>query len=266
MVWLYVVISGRGSDHGHYPVPEYVCFGSSLPLPVAIYLGIKKRPSPGPSDVAGIWGVVGGGTLRRWYWLCGRRHLDVAARSTMLAPFCSPAPTAWRGAAWLSRLRCATFPQAPLRLLTGCVTRDSGGHRQLFGTLPLKSLRTLNFEGVFVYECVFVSVCVCAKKGGLGVEIIQWKKPRRGEGLDPRVKTSPSVSFIATWPTPPPLHTLTHTHTDKCTHTWPVKSKTEALPLHPTTHLPSSANYLTEQLHPLDLDQREPSWIFLLLL
>lgn len=96
---------------------------------VAIYLGIKKRPSPGPSDVAGIWEVVGGGTLRRWYWLCGRRRLDVAARSTMPAPFCSPAPMVWQGAAWLSRPRCAIFPQAPPRLLMGCATRDSGGHR-----------------------------------------------------------------------------------------------------------------------------------------
>lgn len=96
---------------------------------VAIYLGIKKRPSPGPSDVAGIWEAVCGGTLQRWYWLCGRRRSDVAARSTMPAPFCSPAPMAWQGAAWLSRPRCAIFPQAPPRLLTGCATRDSGGHR-----------------------------------------------------------------------------------------------------------------------------------------
>lgn len=96
---------------------------------VAIYLGIKKRPSPGPSDVAGIWEAVGSGTLRRWYWLCGRRRWDVAARSTMPAPFCSPAPMAWQGAAWPLRPRCAIFRRATQRLLMGCATRDYGGRR-----------------------------------------------------------------------------------------------------------------------------------------
>lgn len=111
----------------HSPMPEYIFNFSALSL-VAIYLGIKKRPSPGPSDVAGIWEAVGGGTLRRSYWLCGRQHLVVAARSIMLAPFCSLAPMAWQGATSLLRPRYAIFPRAPQRLLTGCATHDSGGH------------------------------------------------------------------------------------------------------------------------------------------
>lgn len=55
--------------------------------------------------------------------------------------------------------------------------------------------------------------------------------------------------------TPPPAHTQIHTHLAR------KVTQTEASPVHPITP-PSSANFFTEHLHPLDLDQTESSWIF----
>jgi len=204
------------------------CVFNLLTSLVAIYLGIKKRPSPGPSDVAGIWEAVCGGTLRRWFWPCGRRHSDVAARSAMPAPFYSPAPMARQGAAWLSRPRCATFPRAPPRLLTGCATRVSGGRRLLFGMLQPKSPRTLNSElrGVFVYECLLLCewvLDVCAQRE-VGVEIIEEKNSREGTRGWTREKRLLLLSLSWIPPLQTHTHTHTHTHRHRFTHTWPVKS------------------------------------------
>lgn len=77
-------------------------------------------------------------------------------------------------------------------------------------------------ECVFLCEQVGVCTCVCAKEGRV-VATIEEKYPRRGEGLDPGLKTSPSVSFMLT-PSP-------------CTHTLltPVFTQTEA-PVPPEMH------------------------------
>ena len=64
-----------------FPVPSLICIALP-PLPVAIYLGIRKRPSPGPPDAAGMWRCGAPATRPRWCSHCVRRRRAVAARST----------------------------------------------------------------------------------------------------------------------------------------------------------------------------------------
>ncbi len=137
------------------PPPPLICTFTSPPTPsislplsstVAIYLGIKKRQSPGPPDAAGIWRCGARGTRPRWFWLCGRRRRAAVARSTRPGPSSSPAPTEPPAPALPLKRRCASYPTAPPRPavfdLSAC-----GGHHLPFGTLPPKCPKNLNSEG-----------------------------------------------------------------------------------------------------------------------
>lgn len=109
--------------------------------------------------------------------------------------------------------------------------------------------------------CLCVSVYVCVQEEGGGNIWREEKKQREGEGLDPREQNSLSSSFTTT---PPPLPFCTHTYTDTETHTADLWRHTDWVTplLHHPIIPPSSANFFTEQLHQLDLDQTESSSIF----
>lgn len=95
---------------------------------------------------------------------------------------------------------------------------------------------------MFLCEQVLVCTSVCAKVGGV-VEPIEVKYQRRGEGLDPREKTSPSVSIMTT---PHPL--CTHIHTQMHTHLTRIFSQTEP-PLPPSSKPPSSEDTTEQRTH-----------------
>ncbi|KAF3841412.1 hypothetical protein F7725_007274 [Dissostichus mawsoni] len=101
-----------------------------------------------PRAVGRGWDLRGGcgGTLRRWFWLCGRRRSAVAARSTTPAPSCSPAATGWRGGR-------VAFEAEVCHLSTGTSETSNGvRYTRLWGTpLAFRDIATqiskdLNFE------------------------------------------------------------------------------------------------------------------------
>lgn len=134
----------------HPPIYVAPHFSFHLPLPpplstVAIYLGIKKRQSPGPPDAAGMWRYGAPGTRPRWCWLCGRRRRAAAARFTRPGPSSCPAPTEPPAPALPLKLRCASCPTA-LPRPAGFGLNACGGHRLPFGTSPPKCPKNLNSE------------------------------------------------------------------------------------------------------------------------